>query len=414
MENKETFGAYILQRRRKLGMTQREFAEKLYVTESAVSKWERGLSYPDITLLRSICQVLGVSEHELLTASVDTETRTTEKLANKYRRLTRNYRIVQYVLYGGALLGCAFGNLCAQHTLSWFFIVLASLLLSASITLVPSLLALRGVPDRAVGAVSALCAFVCLELLLGVCCIYTRGSWFFVAAAGVLLGFCILFAPFLLPRLPLPAALAGRKTSVCLALDLLALLLLLLVCCIYTRGSWLLVTVAGVIFGLGFFLVPVFLRQLPLPLPLQRHKTLLYFGIQTLLLFVLLAVTARSWQTLVRVAVPSALLGLSLPWGVMLLVRYLPANGFVRAGAACGVCAVWTWLLPWALDQILVPYYGPGSNSFGSVMAFDLLDWSEPNIVATNVFALAIFGFAALAVVLLTLGLVRARTRRAL
>lgn len=44
MDNKKTFGAYILQRRRELGMTQKDFAEKLYVTESAVSKWERGVS----------------------------------------------------------------------------------------------------------------------------------------------------------------------------------------------------------------------------------------------------------------------------------------------------------------------------------------------------------------------------------
>lgn len=45
MENKKTFGAYILKRRRELGMTQRELAERLYVTESAVSKWERGVSH---------------------------------------------------------------------------------------------------------------------------------------------------------------------------------------------------------------------------------------------------------------------------------------------------------------------------------------------------------------------------------
>lgn len=45
MENKKIFGAYILQRRRELGMTQKELAEKLYVTESAVSKWERGVSH---------------------------------------------------------------------------------------------------------------------------------------------------------------------------------------------------------------------------------------------------------------------------------------------------------------------------------------------------------------------------------
>ena len=67
MENKKTFGAYILQRRRELGMTQKELAQRLYVTESAVSKWERGLSYPDITLLQNICSVFEITEHELLT-----------------------------------------------------------------------------------------------------------------------------------------------------------------------------------------------------------------------------------------------------------------------------------------------------------------------------------------------------------
>ena len=58
MESKKTFGEYIRERRKELGMTQKEFSEKLYVTESAVSKWERGMSYPDITLLLDICAAL--------------------------------------------------------------------------------------------------------------------------------------------------------------------------------------------------------------------------------------------------------------------------------------------------------------------------------------------------------------------
>lgn len=45
MENKKTFGAYIVRRRKELGLTQKGLAEKLYVTESAVSKWERGVSH---------------------------------------------------------------------------------------------------------------------------------------------------------------------------------------------------------------------------------------------------------------------------------------------------------------------------------------------------------------------------------
>ena len=98
MEDRKTFGAYILRRRKELGMTQRAFAEKLFVTESAVSKWERGLSYPDITLLGAICEVLGVTEHELLTGSEDTQKRRAERLAERYLRLVRRFRRAQYLL----------------------------------------------------------------------------------------------------------------------------------------------------------------------------------------------------------------------------------------------------------------------------------------------------------------------------
>lgn len=81
MENKKSFGTFICQRRKDLGMTQKEFAQRLFVTDSAVSKWERGLAYPDITLLQSICQVLQCSEKELLSSSEDAEGRRSEQLA---------------------------------------------------------------------------------------------------------------------------------------------------------------------------------------------------------------------------------------------------------------------------------------------------------------------------------------------
>ncbi|MBR2895889.1 MAG: helix-turn-helix domain-containing protein, partial [Oscillospiraceae bacterium] len=48
--NKETFGAFVANTRREVGLTQRSLAEKLHVTDKAVSKWERGLCYPDVTL----------------------------------------------------------------------------------------------------------------------------------------------------------------------------------------------------------------------------------------------------------------------------------------------------------------------------------------------------------------------------
>ena len=55
MNEKTTFGAYLLKKRQDLGLTQKELAQRLYVAESTISKWERGLSYPDISMVSPIC-----------------------------------------------------------------------------------------------------------------------------------------------------------------------------------------------------------------------------------------------------------------------------------------------------------------------------------------------------------------------
>ncbi|HIZ08440.1 MAG TPA: helix-turn-helix domain-containing protein, partial [Candidatus Eubacterium avistercoris] len=65
MEEKISFGKFIMKKRKEKNMTQKELAQKLFVTESAVSKWERGLSYPDISLITSICEALDITEREL-------------------------------------------------------------------------------------------------------------------------------------------------------------------------------------------------------------------------------------------------------------------------------------------------------------------------------------------------------------
>ena len=57
MEDKSTLGKFIQTKRKELGLSQKELAKALYVTESAVSKWERGISYPDITMISGICEV---------------------------------------------------------------------------------------------------------------------------------------------------------------------------------------------------------------------------------------------------------------------------------------------------------------------------------------------------------------------
>ena len=67
MTNK-TMGEQIAELRREKGMTQRELAERLHVTDKAVSKWERDLACPDTATLPVLADLLGCGVEELLGA----------------------------------------------------------------------------------------------------------------------------------------------------------------------------------------------------------------------------------------------------------------------------------------------------------------------------------------------------------
>ena len=475
MENKKTFGTYVLQRRRELGMTQKELAEKLYVTESAVSKWERGLSYPDITILQNLCAILQVTEHELLTGSEDTSRRVSEKLAQKYRKLTRNYRIIQYVIYGMILLGCGIGNLASSHTLDWFFIAAAGVLMAASLTLVPALAALDPRFDNYKLPLAFGSFTFFLEILLLICCIYSGGTWFWIAGTSVLFGFALVFLPFLLPFLPLPLAMANRKTSVylltvtgLLILLLLAsclsagetwfpvaavsvifglslfimpvllyqlplsqwmgerkismyllietglLLFLLLVCDLNDQGSWFFTAALGVLLGLGLVFLPVILRQTLRDLPLYRHKSLLYLSAETVFLLLLLFVAALQEgnpRSFWTLSLPNALLFLALPWGVMGALRYLPVNRWLRASAAFAWMGLWIWLAPAGFDQIMIPVYGQPDKPYSLIIPFDFTKWELP-YNAWNVIMIILLMLGAAAVFCGYMGLRSERKRR--
>lgn len=66
-----TFGTYIRFLRLQNEMTQTQLADKLNITDKAVSKWERVLSYPDIKLFPKLADVLGVNVNDLLDESID-------------------------------------------------------------------------------------------------------------------------------------------------------------------------------------------------------------------------------------------------------------------------------------------------------------------------------------------------------
>lgn len=65
MDQKQ-IGKFISDCRKEKGLTQAEFAEKFGITDRAVSKWETGKTLPDYSIIREVCETLGVTMNELL------------------------------------------------------------------------------------------------------------------------------------------------------------------------------------------------------------------------------------------------------------------------------------------------------------------------------------------------------------
>jgi len=59
-------GGFIAECRKKANLTQMQLAEKLDITDKAVSKWERGITMPDTSIMLELCEILGISVNELL------------------------------------------------------------------------------------------------------------------------------------------------------------------------------------------------------------------------------------------------------------------------------------------------------------------------------------------------------------
>ena len=71
-------GKYIAGKRKALGMTQKQLAEKLNMSDKSVSKWERGICLPDVTVYMELCEILGISINEFL-AGEDIDAENVEK-----------------------------------------------------------------------------------------------------------------------------------------------------------------------------------------------------------------------------------------------------------------------------------------------------------------------------------------------
>lgn len=107
-------GKYIAEKRKALGLTQMELADKLGMSNKSVSKWERGVCLPDVSLYSELCTILGISVSEFL-AGEDIEP---EKIAERSeetiisvtkdgKRRSRKFKIASIALGAAVIILCA-------------------------------------------------------------------------------------------------------------------------------------------------------------------------------------------------------------------------------------------------------------------------------------------------------------------
>ena len=77
------FGAFVAEMRKQNNMTQADLAEKIHVTDKAVSRWERGLGFPDINTIEPLAEALGLTMHELMKQEKNMAETITKEEANE-------------------------------------------------------------------------------------------------------------------------------------------------------------------------------------------------------------------------------------------------------------------------------------------------------------------------------------------
>lgn len=205
------------------------------------------------------------------------------------------------------ILICLIVNLAAGTGLTWFFIVLASLLVAASLTVVPLM-----VPaDRFLWTLGTFS--VSLTMLLGVCCIYTGGRWFFVAGFSSLFGIGMVFLPFAVRSRPLSGILKNQKALTVMTADTVLFVLMMLSIGLYTKSP-------------DFF----------------------------------------------RISAAISLPMLAFAWVLFAIIRYAGKNGWIKAGLCTALCGVFVFCADYLINRLLgsdvrLPKFSPFLWNFSTV-----------------------------------------------
>ena len=124
MKNK-SLGTIISERRKIMGLTQTDLANRLEVTEQAVSKWERDQSCPDVSTFAKLAETLGLSSDELLSIKQNRKIEKTKAIDSIFGKILK---IIAVVVAGVVIITNIIGVIDVQ--LSFVLVGVAILCLS--------------------------------------------------------------------------------------------------------------------------------------------------------------------------------------------------------------------------------------------------------------------------------------------
>ena len=84
--NQEKIGALVAKLRKEKGLTQSDLGAKVGVGFKAVSKWERGISCPDISIINELSKILGITSDELLSGKLNEEHKSLSSKGYKFNK----------------------------------------------------------------------------------------------------------------------------------------------------------------------------------------------------------------------------------------------------------------------------------------------------------------------------------------
>lgn len=236
--NQVAIGKFIAKCRKEKKLTQAQLAEKLNITDRAVSKWETGKSMPDSSIMLELCEILGITVNELLSGEkVDMENfekKADENLIALKKKDENNMKknvIISIIFSATLLIGlmvCAICDITISGNLTWSLIPISSIiftwvvsfpiiilgrrgiigsLISISIFVIPYLYILSDlIKAKAVFSIGAIMALISMVYIWFIFGIFNRLKTRKLFAAGIIFLLaipCVLLVNIILSRIVL-------------------------------------------------------------------------------------------------------------------------------------------------------------------------------------------------------------------